>query len=63
MTEDGYILSAWRIPGKISESQNNKKQILNKRAVILNHGLLDNSYTFLAHGEDKSLPFILANNG
>ncbi len=58
-TEDGYILSAWRIPGKEGEKRNHE----NKRAVILNHGLLDNAYTFIASDELKSLPFILANNG
>jgi len=58
-TEDGYILKAWRIPGKLNEIEIGRK----KRAVIMNHGLLDSGYTFFAHDEYQSLPFILANNG
>jgi hypothetical protein len=58
LTEDGYVLTAWRIPGRTNEIRNRVK-----RSVMINHGLLDNAYTFLAHGENESLPFILANNG
>jgi hypothetical protein len=54
-TEDGYILSIWRIFKKERRTQG--------KVVIVNHGLLDSSYTFLAHGENESLPFILANDG
>jgi hypothetical protein len=57
-TDDGYILTALRIPARITEINNYKK-----RAVMITHGLLDASYTFLAHGEKESLPFILASAG
>jgi hypothetical protein len=62
LTEDGYFLTAWRICGKSYESQEEiaKKY---KRSVLLVHGLLDNSYTYLAMSDRESLPFILANNG
>ena len=59
-TEDGYILTAWRIPGKLNNHYKNKNR---KKPVILNHGLLDSGYSFFALGEHHSLPFILANNG
>lgn len=61
-TDDGYIMSAWRIPGRISEGRN-KNNAKPKRAVILTHGLLDSGYTFFAHGENESLPFLLADHG
>jgi len=54
-TEDGYILTAWRILKKENNNLN-----LKKRAVMLNHGLLDSAYTFLAFEERNCLPFILA---
>ncbi len=57
-TEDGYILSAWRILKK-----NDDNKIGKKRAVILNHGLLDSAYTFLAFEEKNCLPLILAERG
>lgn len=61
-TEDGYILTAWRIYGKINESKEEIKQKY-KRSVLLAHGLLDSASTYLAMGDKESLPLILANNG
>jgi lysosomal acid lipase/cholesteryl ester hydrolase len=61
-TEDGYILTLYRIYGKLNESEEEKKQKY-KKSVLLVHGLLDSSFTFLAMNEQQSLPFILANNG
>jgi pimeloyl-ACP methyl ester carboxylesterase len=60
MTDDGYILSAWRIPGKITESM---KNIQSKPAVMLQHGLLDNSATWTINEFKKSLPFKLLQEG
>jgi lysosomal acid lipase/cholesteryl ester hydrolase len=58
-TDDGYILTAWRLYKK-----ENNDLISKKRAVIINHGLLDSAYTFLAFDDDKKcLPLILANRG
>ncbi len=59
-TEDGYILTAWRIN---KNDPNLKNNFINKKTVILNHGLLDNAITFFAHGKKESLPFILADDG
>ncbi len=61
-TEDGYILTLYRIYGKINENEEEKKNKY-KRSVLLLHGLLDSSFTYLAMNEQQSLPFILANDG
>lgn len=53
-TLDGYINTAWRI-----RSQNS----LLKRPVIINHGLLDNCYSFLALNKTHALPYLLADEG
>ena len=58
LTDDGYILTMWRIPGALG----NYSQI-RKKPVILQHGLLDDSYTFLALNIEKSLPLLLAREG
>jgi hypothetical protein len=42
-TEDGYILTAWRIPKKINEKKNPKQK---KKQIILQHGLIESSYTW-----------------
>jgi hypothetical protein len=56
-TEDGYILTLWRIPGKLGKINNCS------RAVILNHGLLNNAFTFFPKGQNEALPFILSDKG
>ena len=58
-TNDGYILNLWRIPGKL----NSKKKFLEKEkeVILLQHGLLDDSFTWFAL-QNNSLPFILSNN-
>ena len=58
-TNDGYILNLWRIPDKL----NSKKKFLEKEkeVILLQHGLLDDSFTWFAL-ENNSLPFILSNN-
>ncbi|CAI2370345.1 unnamed protein product [Moneuplotes crassus] len=60
VTEDGYILSAWRVPGKLNESM---KTVKGKPAVMLQHGLLDNSGTFTVGFSNQSLPFLLNEEG
>lgn len=55
-TEDGYILTAWRI---FNKNLINK----NKSPVLINHGLLECSYTFIVLDDKQSLPFMLANDG
>jgi lysosomal acid lipase/cholesteryl ester hydrolase len=56
-TTDGYILTMFNIPyGKNSNTRN-------KYPVILQHGLLDSSYTWIANFEDESLGYLLADAG
>jgi pimeloyl-ACP methyl ester carboxylesterase len=58
-TSDGYILTMYNIPyGKKSGSTTR-----NKIPVILQHGLLDSSYTWVCNYDDQSLAFILADHG
>ncbi|KAH0534593.1 hypothetical protein KQX54_005634 [Cotesia glomerata] len=52
ITEDGYILSVHRIPGRE-----------NSTPVLLSHGLLMNSAIWLIPGKGKSLAYLLADRG
>ena len=61
ITEDGYILTAWRIPCLLNES--NSDLYKKRQPVILQHGLIDSSYTWLFLDKNHSLVFLLANNG
>lgn len=54
-TEDGYILRMFRIQKKNSVITSGLQPI------ILQHGLLDSSDTFLINDEDKAPGFMLAN--
>ena len=58
VTEDGYILTIWRIPGKLGNYTREAK-----KPIILQHGLLDDSYTFLVLNINISLPIQLAREG
>lgn len=51
-TSDGYILTVFRIPGPKGAAP-----------VLLQHGLLDSSYTWIANFADESMGYILANSG
>lgn len=58
-TSDGYILTVFNIPyGKNSDSSSR-----NKYPVILQHGLLDSSYSWITNFEDQSLGYLLADAG
>ncbi|XP_051172611.1 lipase 1-like [Leptopilina boulardi] len=58
-TEDGYILELHRIPhGKESNDDKN-----NKPVAMLQHGLIDSSASFMVAGPNRSLAFLLADNG
>lgn len=60
LTEDGYILSAWRIPGKLTDSM---KDLANRPPVMLQHGLLDNSATWTINYFNQTLPYLLLEEG
>ncbi|XP_067204979.1 gastric triacylglycerol lipase-like [Linepithema humile] len=52
LTEDGYLLTLHRIPGR-----------KNSPSVLLQHGLLSSSIDWIVSGRDKALGFILADQG
>jgi pimeloyl-ACP methyl ester carboxylesterase len=51
-TADGYVLTMFRIPGESGS-----------KPVILQHGLLDSSYTWINNYADQSLGYILSDAG
>ena len=57
VTEDGYILTIFRIQRKNSIIKEGLKP------VILQHGLLDSSDTWIVNDEDKAPAFMIANKG
>ena len=58
MTEDGYILTLMRIPKRMYT-----KRLPPKQPVLIMHGLLDNSKSWLIKKVDQNLPVFLVNNG
>jgi lysosomal acid lipase/cholesteryl ester hydrolase len=60
ITEDGYVLRVYRIPGGTGEEDYKLKK---KQPVLFQHGLLDSSDGWICNQEEKCLPFILANAG
>jgi len=60
-TEDGYILGTFRIPYGRTESASALN--IGKPVVLLQHGLLDSSWTFVSNFPGQSLAFILADKG
>mmetsp|Transcript_59078 Transcript_59078/g.68349 ORF Transcript_59078/g.68349 Transcript_59078/m.68349 type:complete len:438 (-) Transcript_59078:132-1445(-) len=52
-TQDGYILTVWRV----------QKSVTRKHPVILQHGLLDCSFSWFVNLPDQSLSYILADAG
>ncbi|EGC34482.1 hypothetical protein DICPUDRAFT_7687, partial [Dictyostelium purpureum] len=59
-TSDGYILGLFRIPysPRNSTFQNSKRQ-----PILLQHGLLDSSITWIINEPNESLPYILSDQG
>jgi len=61
-TPDGYILNMFRIPnGKNANTKQDNMQ--SKSPVILQHGLLDSSFTWVNNYDNESLAYILADAG
>lgn len=58
-TEDGYILTVFRIPGMKNETD----PFTGKPAVLMQHGLVDSADTFIVNTPDKAPAYILARNG
>lgn len=59
ITEDGYINTAWRIGSPTKADNNNDSRL----PIVFSHGLLDNSFSFLALGRDFSLPYLFCEKG
>jgi len=57
-TEDGYILSLFRL-GKKS----NKNFSINSQPILFQHGIMDSSDGWLCNQEERCFPFIFANLG
>ena len=62
VTQDKYINTAWRIVGRLNSTANEPKPET-KPCVILQHGLIDNSATWLIPNRSIALPFTLADEG
>jgi pimeloyl-ACP methyl ester carboxylesterase len=58
MTEDGYINTAWRIPRRISEDPKTRH-----KPIVVQHGLLDDSWTWFALNTTDCLGIKLAIQG
>ncbi|CAH1107270.1 unnamed protein product [Psylliodes chrysocephalus] len=56
-TEDGYILTVFRIP----QGKNSNK--ISRNVVLLNHGMFGSSENYILLGPKKSLGYVLADNG
>lgn len=63
VTPDGYINTAWRIVGKLNATTNEDPHPERKPCVILQHGLIDNSATWLIPNKTIALPFTLVDEG
>jgi pimeloyl-ACP methyl ester carboxylesterase len=57
-TKDGYILTVFRITGKLGEEENKVKPV-----AILQHGLIDSSDTWITNDEDLAPGFKMVNAG
>ncbi|GMF29810.1 unnamed protein product [Phytophthora lilii] len=62
-TADDYILTTYRLFKTYAESQSKAKSTNSKPAVLLQHGLLDSSFTFVCNFRNQSLAFVLADAG
>ncbi len=58
LTKDGYILTAWRIPRKLGEGL-----YVKKKPIIIQHGVIDDSWTWFALKKENCLPIMLAKEG
>ena len=61
-TEDGYVLTLFRIPGKKFEEETSYID-RTRQPVLFQHGLLDSSDGWICNSEANCPPYILANLG
>ncbi|KAH7484366.1 hypothetical protein PRIC1_003675 [Phytophthora ramorum] len=62
-TADNYVLTMYRLPKTYDESQSEAEPTANKPVVLLQHGLLDSSFTFVSNFRNQSLAFVLVDAG
>ncbi|POM65270.1 Triacylglycerol Lipase [Phytophthora palmivora] len=62
-TADGYILTMHRLPKSYDESQSGEIAADGKPAVLVQHGLLDSSFSWVCNFRNQSLAFVLADAG
>ncbi|KAG7399784.1 cholesterol esterase [Phytophthora boehmeriae] len=62
-TADRYVLTMYRMPKSYDETQSGSDPAVNKPVVLLQHGLIDSSFTFVCNFRKQSLAFILADAG
>ena len=62
LTNDGYWLTMFRIPGGKGESREEAKA-KNKPVIFLQHGVVDSSDAWIMNDEERSPAFMLANQG
>jgi len=60
VTEDGFILTSWRIPGEVNEKPKERRK---RKPVMMQHGLFDSSYAWLVLNTTDCLPMQLAREG
>lgn len=58
VTEDGYILAVYRIPGKVGEGNSRGKP-----PILMQHGVFDSAYAWIVNYADNSPAFIAVEQG
>ncbi|KAE9351871.1 hypothetical protein PR003_g4676 [Phytophthora rubi] len=62
-TADGYILTLHRLPKSYAETQSGESAAANKTTILLMHGLLDSSFSWVCNFRNQSFAFVLADAG
>jgi pimeloyl-ACP methyl ester carboxylesterase len=60
ITEDGYVLELWNIPGKLGEDYSNGTH---KQPVMFNHGVIDMGGTWFFNSLENSLAYQMIEEG
>ena len=65
VTEDGYVLAVYRIPGLLSEEKDIFETDIfsHKPAVLFQHGIMDSAYAWVMHYSDLAPAFVAARAG
>ena len=65
MTEDGYVLSVYRIPGLLAENLDIQDTVgfREKPAVYFQHGILDSASAWIVHHSNLAPAFVAARAG